>query len=304
MRGELKNGKTQNGNCWRGSHRARVWSIRKKSSADGDRGWSSEDFARRVRPDRVMSMVYALSPFPDLPMPRSLRRIRRAIGQRDERAIRARKNDETSCGNYRPPTCREKSGRDSRDSNRCRERCVRGLNYLEDSVNGNRLELTGWRFGRLFVLRYHHSERRHSYWLCRCDCGIPRIVCGADLNRAHGTRSCGCYSREKAALRLFKHGATRRGKITPEYHSWSHMLNRCTNLKHHAWNDYGGRGIRVCARWRSSFANFLADMKKRPPGTSLDRRNNDLGYFKSNCRWATAKMQRANQRPRKMKRAA
>lgn len=73
---------------------------------------------------------------------------------------------------------------------------------------------------------------------------------------------------------------------------------RCTYPKHRAWVDYGGRGITVCERWRHSFANFLADVGKRPSDEhSLDRINNDGNYEPGNCRWATRSVQIRNKRP-------
>jgi hypothetical protein len=75
------------------------------------------------------------------------------------------------------------------------------------------------------------------------------------------------------------------------------MRKRCTNPKNVKFPTYGGRGIRVCERWLNSFPNFLADMGERPTGKTLDRHpNNDGNYEPTNCRWATAKEQRANQR--------
>jgi len=73
------------------------------------------------------------------------------------------------------------------------------------------------------------------------------------------------------------------------------MGQRCTNPNHMAYQDYGGRGIVICRRWRS-FENFLADMGERPEGMTLDRIDNDGNYEPGNCRWATPKVQRANQR--------
>jgi hypothetical protein len=71
------------------------------------------------------------------------------------------------------------------------------------------------------------------------------------------------------------------------------MINRVTNPNHERWEAWGGRGITVCDRWRE-FANFLADMGERPPGTTLDRRDNDGNYEPGNCRWATPQQQGMN----------
>ena len=73
------------------------------------------------------------------------------------------------------------------------------------------------------------------------------------------------------------------------------MHGRCGNPKHPRYADYGGRGITVCERWHS-FENFLADMGEPPPGLTLDRINNDLGYSPENCRWATVSEQNFNRK--------
>ena len=75
------------------------------------------------------------------------------------------------------------------------------------------------------------------------------------------------------------------------------MLQRCNNPNSQRYKDYGGRGITVCKRWLK-FENFLADMGDRPRGLTLDRKNNDKGYYKRNCHWATYEQQAANKRPR------
>lgn len=93
-----------------------------------------------------------------------------------------------------------------------------------------------------------------------------------------------------------KHGHTVNGKWTPEYRTWNAMVIRCTKPNAINWERYGGRGIRVCERWRT-FANFLADMGLKPtPQHSIDRVNNDGNYEPTNCRWATRLEQRHNRR--------
>jgi hypothetical protein len=73
------------------------------------------------------------------------------------------------------------------------------------------------------------------------------------------------------------------------------MISRTTNPQHPRWADWGGRGITVCDSWRE-FENFLADMGEKPPGMTLERINNNSGYSKSNCCWATPAQQARNNR--------
>lgn len=83
----------------------------------------------------------------------------------------------------------------------------------------------------------------------------------------------------------------------PLYPIWGAMIGRCENADDPRFADYGGRGIAVCARWRNSFANFVSDMGQRPtPKHSLDRKDNNKGYDKTNCRWATTAEQSSNRR--------
>lgn len=97
-----------------------------------------------------------------------------------------------------------------------------------------------------------------------------------------------------------KHGYAPAGKQTKTYRAWQGMLNRCRYPGRKQYGDYGGRGITVCARWNPElggcFDNFLADMGESPAGTSLDRKENNDGYHKENCHWATKIEQARNQR--------
>lgn len=79
------------------------------------------------------------------------------------------------------------------------------------------------------------------------------------------------------------------------HQTWSSMISRCQNKNDPSYANYGGRGITVCGAWES-FENFLGDMGERPEGKQLDRVDNNLGYFKENCRWVTAEENSNNRR--------
>lgn len=84
---------------------------------------------------------------------------------------------------------------------------------------------------------------------------------------------------------------------TKEYYTWRNIINRCTYKKSRSYKLYGAKGITICQEWKESFIKFYEDMGPAPgPKYSLDRIDNDKGYFKENCRWITISQQAMNRK--------
>ena len=123
--------------------------------------------------------------------------------------------------------------------------------------------------------------------LCRCDCGVERIVRAANLKSA--TRSCGCLNKDI----ITKHGLEK----TPEYSRWNQMINRCHNPNYPGFHEYGAIGIKVCDAWRNSPVGFIDHIGKKPDGDfSVDRIDSTKGYEPGNVRWASKSEQCYNRR--------
>lgn len=148
----------------------------------------------------------------------------------------------------------------------------------------------GDKFNRWTVLKNVGIIKACTHFRCRCKCGNIRIVSVSHLSSGH-TKSCGCLKRE----RLVTHGMTG----TPTYYSWVGMIQRCYNSNNIRYENYGGRGITVCQEWRKSFEVFFKDLGKRPQGLTIERIDNNLGYFKENCKWATYTEQNLNRKIQK-----
>ena len=153
------------------------------------------------------------------------------------------------------------------------------------------IDLTGQQFGRWTVLARAEPTRHGPRWFCHCACGREKAVLQQNLCRGF-TQGCGC---QRGHI-THGHSRPRTGGRTRTYRAWESMKRRilapaCTDFPR-----YGGRGIRICERWMTSYENFLADMGECPPELMLDRIDNDGHYEPANCRWADRTVQNGNRR--------
>ena len=147
-----------------------------------------------------------------------------------------------------------------------------------------KLQLQGQSFGRWTVISGSQTRNGFAYWQCQCQCGVVKDVSGVSLAKGDSL-SCGCLSRESRP----NHGLIK----TPEYQAWDQMKQR-VRPNYQDRDRYYDRGIGIDPKWESSFQEFYNDMGKKPQGMTLDRIDNDKGYSKDNCRWATFTTQARN----------
>lgn len=147
----------------------------------------------------------------------------------------------------------------------------------------------GGKFGNLTVVEFSHKDKWHkSYYVCKCDCGNTTIARDTTL-KFHKNPSCGC-------IKNIKHGMNR----TRLHRIWCNIKTRCLNKNSPQYEKYGKRNIKICEEWHT-FKNFVtwALANGYQDNLSIDRIDVNGNYEPSNCRWADAHTQAANQRIKK-----
>lgn len=156
-----------------------------------------------------------------------------------------------------------------------------------------RIDLLGVKFGRWTVEgQSGNTKRGGTVWRCRCDCGQSRDVIGADL-RAGKSLSCGCLKAEAIGGLRRTHGDS--GSKLHE--AWKNMRGRCLNPRRAGYENYGGRGISICAQW-DDFEAFRdwALLAGYRAGLTIERIDVNGNYEPANCTWIPASDQSVNRR--------
>jgi hypothetical protein len=170
------------------------------------------------------------------------------------------------------------------------------------------VDITGKKFGRLTVIKRSSNMGKRVMFACECECTPNQFfdVRTDHLQTGH-TLSCGCLGLEKLDEGRLKHGAAGRYERHPLYSKWCGMIQRCYNKNSSRYEDYGGRGIKVCEEWHTyePYRDYILTLPNCPKDIetqgvilhlTIDRIRNNEGYKPGNVQWATHKQQMNNTR--------
>jgi hypothetical protein len=153
----------------------------------------------------------------------------------------------------------------------------------------------GQLIGSLILVKRTEVRKKCSYAIFRCSCGKEFETQIRSVKNGR-TSSCGCQKGVLVAKANTIHGHAGEGKRSPEYRTWQSMWRRVTDPTHQNYERYKQLGVTICEEWKS-FEKFLEDMGLKPDAArTLERVENNNGYYKENCRWATKKEQQRNKR--------
>lgn len=171
-------------------------------------------------------------------------------------------------------------------------------------MNNDKLFHVGEKFGQLTVIKSAGVNSNYCKKVeCLCDCGTRKVIKLSSV-MSGDIKSCGCYRSKRASCLSRTHGLLVGSKNNEPrlYRIWSNMKARCFNAKHKAFKNYGARGIAVCNEWAADYKMFYewALSSGYSDSLTIERIDNDGGYYPENCKWVSKSEQVRNRRANKL----